>query len=89
MRYDFEPGLCNDHKLRDQLNLIYFLDLQKALGKIVYLAGNRPALQNPIFERQLQQIAFEYRMDYYRMISFYDGPKIQTVLDLKREEMMK
>lgn len=26
-----EPGLCNDYMLRDELNIIYFLDLEKSL----------------------------------------------------------
>lgn len=26
-----EPGLCNDYRLRDELNIIYFLDLQKII----------------------------------------------------------
>lgn len=26
-----EPGLCNDYKLRDELNIIYFLDLEQAM----------------------------------------------------------
>jgi len=26
-----EPGLSNDYKIRDELNIIYFLDLEKAL----------------------------------------------------------
>lgn len=28
-----EPGLCNDYRFRDELNIIYFLDLEKALPK--------------------------------------------------------
>lgn len=28
-----EPGLCNDYKLRDELNIIYFLDLEKSMEK--------------------------------------------------------
>jgi len=28
-----EPGLCNDYKLRDELNIIYFLDLEKKMKK--------------------------------------------------------
>jgi hypothetical protein len=28
-----KPGLCNDYKQRDQLNIIYFLDLEKNLPK--------------------------------------------------------
>ena len=27
-----EEGLCNDHKLRDKFNLMFFLDLEKSLG---------------------------------------------------------
>jgi len=26
-----EPGLCNDYRLRDQMNVIYFLDLEKSI----------------------------------------------------------
>ena len=26
-----EPGLCNDYKLRDEMNIIYYMDLEKAL----------------------------------------------------------
>jgi hypothetical protein len=26
-----EPGLCNDYKLRDELNIIFFLDLEKSI----------------------------------------------------------
>jgi hypothetical protein len=28
-----EPGLCNDYKQRDELNIIYFLDLEKRMPK--------------------------------------------------------
>lgn len=28
-----KPGLCNDYKLRDELNIIYYLDLEEALPK--------------------------------------------------------
>jgi len=28
-----EPGLCNDYKLRDEINIMYFLDLEKTLPK--------------------------------------------------------
>ncbi len=28
-----EPGLCNDYRFRDELNIIYFLDLEKAMPK--------------------------------------------------------
>ena len=26
-----EPGLCNDYKLRDEINIIYFMDLEKSI----------------------------------------------------------
>jgi hypothetical protein len=28
-----EPGLCNDYKLRDEMNIIYYLDLEKTMQK--------------------------------------------------------
>jgi hypothetical protein len=28
-----EPGLCNDYKLRDEINIIYYLDLEKSMPK--------------------------------------------------------
>jgi hypothetical protein len=58
-----------------------------ALGKPVYLAGNFPALEDHEVEKQIQQAVFAIGSNYYRLISFNYEPKIQTVLDLKREEL--
>jgi hypothetical protein len=42
-----EPGLCNDYKKRDELNIIYYLDLEKAFPPWPYpmeMAGKRKGL---------------------------------------------
>ena len=79
-------GLRKKGRLRDQLNAIYYVEMGRELKKIVYLAGNFSALGNPEVERAIQQQVFALGSNYYRLISFDDNPKIQTVLDLKRGE---
>jgi hypothetical protein len=84
---DYMRGLRNDGTLRDQLNAIFYAEMGLALGKPVYLAGNFPALEDHEVEKQIQQAVFAIGSNYYRLISFNYEPKIQTVLDLKREEL--
>jgi hypothetical protein len=84
---DFEPGLSNDGTMRDQLNAIFYAEMGLALGKPAYIAGSFTALSNPEVEKRIQQRVFALSSNYYRMISFADYPKIQTVLDLKRKEL--
>jgi len=43
-----EPGLCNDYKLRDEMNIIYFLDLEKSMPEWPW-AFEKKEVQNGFF----------------------------------------
>jgi hypothetical protein len=82
---DYEEGLRNTGPLRDALNAIYFLDVGGVQGKIVWLAGNFPAINDPRIERRIHKELFARGYDLYRMVTFFEWPTIKTVLDLKEE----
>jgi hypothetical protein len=83
---DYELGLRNSEPMRNQLNAIYYVQMGLALGKRVYIAGGFTTIAGIEIERQVQRAVYSLGSDYYRMISFADYPKIQTVINLKKEE---
>jgi hypothetical protein len=88
--YEWEPnrelGLCNDRTMRYQINAVYYSEMGRATGVKVYLAGNYESLANPEMERSIRQAVFDRGLDYYRMLSFIDYPKILNVIRMKEEE---
>jgi hypothetical protein len=84
---DYEQGLRNSEPMRNQLNAIYYAEMGLALGKRVYIAGGFTTIADIEIERQIQRAVYSLGSDYYRMISFADYPKIQTVINLKKEDI--
>jgi hypothetical protein len=82
-----EKGVSTCHIERDALNLAYYLEVNKNLGKKVYLAGNFPAMKNPEIEHTFKQTCLRILGEYNRLISFHFEPDIQTVLNIKRKEL--
>lgn len=108
-----EPGLCNDHKLRDKFNLMYFLELEKTMPNWprpfytnellnkpdsftrdysddrtrLYLAGNFPQLKNPELEKEMAKFVVKKYSIYNRLITFFFKDDMQSILDLKKEEL--
>jgi len=83
---DYQSGLLNNEPMRNQLNAIYYAEMGLALGKRIYIAGGFTTILDIEIERQIQRSVYSLGSDYYRMISFADYPKIQTVINLKKEE---
>lgn len=85
-------GLKEDRYLRHEANMLYYLDLERAAGSRLYMAGNYDILGDTGWERHFQQKAYSYGSGYRRMISFFDywDPKrkidIRAVLELVKEE---
>jgi hypothetical protein len=79
------PGVSNDHLLRDELNLIYYLDMEEAAGCIVYIGGNFPAMKKPEVENRFKELMLAYRTWYNRMISYFFYPDIETVMEIRRQ----
>jgi hypothetical protein len=77
-------GVSNDHLLRDELNLIYYLDMEESAGCIVYIGGNFPAMKKPEVENRFKELMLAYRTWYNRMISYFFYPDIETVMEIRR-----
>jgi len=83
---DYEPGLCNSATMRYQINALYYQEMSRETRVKVYLAGNKESLAKPEMERSIRQAVFDKGLDYYRMISFADNPKILNIIRMKEEE---
>jgi len=79
-------GVSNNHLLRDELNLIYYLDMEKALGCTLYIGGNFPALKKPEVENKFKEAILRNGSSYNRMISYFFHPDIETVMEIRRQD---
>jgi hypothetical protein len=90
-----EPGISNQGRLRDQLNYLYYLQLELELSKDpwphrkglmkLYFAGNFPQMSKKEYEKEMMDISLKYSPEYRRLLSFFYTKESQTVLDLKKE----
>jgi hypothetical protein len=53
----------------------------------LYLAGNFPQLKDPLLEEKMAQYAVEKYLIYNRLITFFFKDDMQSILDLKKEEL--
>ena len=53
----------------------------------IYLAGNFPLMKDKEEEKRMRDLILKSAPCYRRLISFYYEKDVQTVLDLKEEEL--
>jgi len=53
----------------------------------LYLAGNFPVMKDPKKERAFRDKALTITNEYHRLLSYFYKKDIQTVMDMKREEI--
>jgi hypothetical protein len=81
------PGLCNNHKLRDQFNFLLYTKAGEENNLKVYLAGNFVLMNNKEDERNVRDKVYTISDTYRRLISFYFEKEIMNLLELKQEEL--
>ena len=53
----------------------------------LYLAGNFPVMKDPVKERDFRDTACGVTDEWRRLLSYFYPKDIQTVMDMKREEI--
>jgi len=53
----------------------------------LYLAGNFPVMKDPEKEREFRDAALLLTDSWNRLLSYYYPKDIQTVIDMRREEI--
>ncbi len=84
-----EEGVSNDHKLRDLLNTCFYLDVEYNTNiKDLFFAGNFPQMKDREYEEWVTDTINEYTEGpYKRLISFFYKDDIQSVLDIRRDDL--
>lgn len=86
-------GVCNNHALRDQLNYIYYMDLQASLphGTEIIMGGNFDLMTSPRREARMKDLITGLGFPYNRMGSYYfqdrdDLRRLDILMEMKIEE---
>ena len=59
----------------------------KGIDMKLYLAGNFPVMKDPVKERDFRDTALGETDEWRRLLSYYYPKDVQTVIDMKREEI--
>jgi len=76
----------NHHLLHGDNRPTKHIDWEQERFKL-YFAGNFPQMKDPALERECRQFVLDRHWEYNRLGSFYFRKDIQTLVDMKKEEL--
>ena len=81
-----KEGIATNHKQRDLLNLLFYINAAKVAGCDMYIAGNFPQMQDPEAERTCCEMVCKFNDNIYnRLVSFWYDEWSEIVIGVKKE----
>jgi len=78
-------GVVNNHRLRDLLNLFFYVDGAKSAGCKFFVAGNFPQMKDPALEKECYELLCSKQGEYNRLVSYWFHDDTLNVMKVKEE----
>lgn len=79
-------GVASNHRQRDLLNLMYYIDAAKSANVEFYISGNFPQMKDPELEKECFYLVCKNNDNIYnRLVSFWFKQDAETIIKVKGE----